>query len=199
MSARYPDGVAVNVSGARLQHWFVREDGHFARLERELKETTQTLQSTVEELETSQEEQQSLNEELGLKVDEIREADDDMQNLLDSTGIAIVFLDSQLNIKRYMEPARALINFIASDIGRPFSDLVHQLRYSCLMDDCRAVLETRARKEVEVQTTQEVWHRMRMMACRTVDNAVEGLVLTFANIDPIKRAQRTPLRSRPGP
>lgn len=200
------------------------QKGYVAQLERDLKQTMQTLQNTVEELETaneelkstveelqstneemqsaneeletSQEELQSLNEELNtvntelrLKVDELSEATDDMQNLLDSTDIAIVFLDARLAIKRYTEPARALISLIPTDLGRPIADLVHRLKYTTLVEDCRAVLKTLARKVIEVETLNGSWYLMRIIAYRTVDNAIEGLVMTFDNIDLLKRAQ----------
>jgi two-component system, chemotaxis family, CheB/CheR fusion protein len=164
----------------------------------ELQSTNEELQSTNEELETSKEEMQSLNEELTtvntemhLKVEDLSRVNDDMQNLLNSTQIATIFLDNKLNIKRYTEQARRLINLIATDIGRPMGDLVSCLAYDQLVPDCREVLRSLVFKIAEVRTKDGHWYLMRIMPYRTAENVIEGLVLTFVDINPVKEAEKS--------
>jgi two-component system CheB/CheR fusion protein len=163
----------------------------------ELQSTNEELQSTNEELETSKEEMQSLNEELNTvntemqaKVEELSRATDDMQNLLNSTQVATVFLDAQMNVKRYTEPARELFNLIQSDVGRPLAHLASNLEYDRMMDDCREVLRTLVPKETEVHTRSDAWHLMRIMPYRTAENVIDGVVLTFVNVSPLKVAKQ---------
>jgi two-component system CheB/CheR fusion protein len=164
----------------------------------ELQSTNEELQSTNEELETSKEEMQSLNEELTTvnaelhsKVEDLSRANDDMQNLLNSTEIATIFLDRELNIKRYTEQARRLVNLIQTDVGRPLADLVWSLDYDKLVADGREVLRTLVFKQSEVQTKEGQWYLTRIMPYRTADNVIDGLVLTFVDINPVKEAQKS--------
>ena len=101
------------------------------------------MQSLNEELTT-------VNAEMETKVAELARATDDMQNLLNSTNVATVFLDERLNVKRFTEDARAVFHFVPSDIGRPLSDLASNLLHETLMQDCRDVLKTLVKKEQEV-------------------------------------------------
>jgi two-component system CheB/CheR fusion protein len=155
----------------------------------ELQSTNEELQSTNEELETSKEEMQSLNEELVTvnaelqgKVDEMSQLNNDMKNLLDSTHIATVFLDTQLRIKRFTPEATNVINLIASDIGRPLSHTVSNLEREDLLRDAQSVLETLFPKELVVKTKDLRAFLMRVMPYRTVDNHIEGVVMTFTDI-----------------
>ena len=155
----------------------------------ELQSTNEELQSTNEEMETSKEEMQSLNEELTTvnaelqsKLDELSHANDDMQNLLNSTDIATIFLDNDLNIKRYTEQATKLVKLIPTDIGRPLADLVSVLRTDRLAEDAAEVLRTLVRKELEVETEDGAWFLVRMLPYRTSENVIEGLVITFVDI-----------------
>lgn len=167
----------------------------------ELQSTNEELQSTNEEMETSKEEMQSLNEELTTvnaemqsKVDDLSRTNDDMQNLLNSTDVATLFLDCKLNIKRYTEPARGLVNLIPTDIGRPLGDLVSSLAYERLVEDCREVLRTLVIRVAEVQTRDGHWYLMRIMPYRTAENVIDGVVITFLDINPIKSAEKSLLR-----
>ncbi|MBN2700409.1 MAG: PAS domain-containing protein [Methylothermaceae bacterium] len=169
----------------------------------ELQSTNEELQSTNEELETSKEEMQSLNEELTTvnaelqsKVDELSQANDDMQNLLNSTDIATVFLDNDLNIKRYTEQVKELIKLRPTDVGRPVCELASNLESDNLIEDCRAVLKTLVYKEAEIETRDGGWYLMRIMPYRTAENRIDGLVLTFVNIGLLKQAEQVIKRSR---
>jgi two-component system CheB/CheR fusion protein len=163
----------------------------------ELQSTNEELQSTIEELETSKEEMQSLNEELTTvntelqsKVEELSRAHDDMQNLLNNTEIATLFLDNELRIKRFTEQARSVVKVIPTDIGRPLGDLASSLCYDGLAADCREVLRTLTVKEAEVHTHEGHFYLMRIIPYRTAENTIDGLVLTFVDIHPIKEAQK---------
>jgi two-component system CheB/CheR fusion protein len=161
----------------------------------ELQSTNEELQSSNEELETSREEMQSLNEELQTvnaqlqtKVDALSQTNDDMQNLLNSTSIATLFLDSHLKIKRFTEQAKAVINLIPSDVGRPIGDLVSNLNYDELERDATEVLRTLNSKEREVRTKTGGWRLVRILPYRTMENMIDGLVVTFIDINKLKMA-----------
>jgi two-component system CheB/CheR fusion protein len=135
------------------------------------------------------EELQTINAQLQTKVDALSQTNDDMQNLLNSTSIATIFLDSQLKIKRFTEQARAVINLIPSDVGRPIADLVSNVNYHELEADAKAVLSTLAFKEREVQTKQGGWRLVRLLPYRTMENVIDGLVITFIDINRLKVAE----------
>jgi two-component system, chemotaxis family, CheB/CheR fusion protein len=163
----------------------------------EMQSVNEELQSTNEELETSKEELESVNEELATvnaelqtKVADLTRANNDMNNLLAGTGIATVFVDHALRILRFTPAATRIINLIQGDIGRPVGHLVSNLAgYDCLSNDAREVLETLVPKEVEVETKSGVWYVMRIIPYRTIDNVIEGVVITFVDVDAQKKAQ----------
>ncbi|MBU1617081.1 MAG: PAS domain-containing protein [Candidatus Margulisbacteria bacterium] len=155
----------------------------------ELQSTNEELQSTNEELTTSKEEMQSTNEELmtvnaelEAKNNELTQTSNDMKNLLDSTDIATLFLDNDLNIKRYTPQATKIINLLAGDVGRSVADLVPTLKYQELERDAREVLEKLEKKEIEVETKDGKWYIMRIIPYRTSSNVIDGVVITFTNI-----------------
>jgi two-component system CheB/CheR fusion protein len=155
----------------------------------ELQSTNEELQSTNEELMTSKEEMQSLNEELQTvntesqaKVDELSRTSDDMKNLLDSTDIATLFLDKELNVRRFTPQTTKIIKLIAGDAGRPITDLASELCYPDLSDDAREVLRKLAAVEKPIGTRDGRWFTVRIMPYRTQDDRIDGVVITFANI-----------------
>lgn len=167
----------------------------------ELQAMNEELRSATEELETSREELQSINEELTTvnhelksKVDELGQANSDMHNLMDATAIATVFLDRQLRITRYTPSAVALFNLIATDVGRPLTDLKSELRYASLPADASQVLETLVSMEREVGEAGGRWYLARLRPYRTIDDRIAGVVLTFVDITERKLAQEA-LRS----
>ncbi|MET0340793.1 MAG: CheR family methyltransferase, partial [Polyangiales bacterium] len=167
----------------------------------ELQSTNEELQSANEELETSKEELQSLNEELQTvnvelqgKVEELSRANDDMTNLLNATDIATIFLDNDLNIKRYTEQAKRVIRLIRSDVGRPIGDLVSRLHYGHLVEDAQEVLRSLVFKEIEVRGEDAKWYLMRILPYRTTENRIDGLVVTFVDTTHIKLLQESEQR-----
>ncbi|MFW5931023.1 MAG: chemotaxis protein CheB [Desulfosalsimonas sp.] len=155
----------------------------------EFQSTNEELQSTNEELETSKEEQQSLNEELTTvnaelqeKIDELSRANNDMKNLLDSIDMPIIFLDNVLRVKRFTSQASRVINLIASDMGRPVSDISIKLEDVSLKEVAAAVLQDLVYREKEVRTTDGRWYSMRVAPYRTQENVIDGVVITFTDI-----------------
>jgi chemotaxis methyl-accepting protein methylase/archaellum component FlaC len=155
----------------------------------ELQSTNEELQSTNEELTTSKEEMQSLNEELQTvnaelqaKLQELSSSSNDMKNLLDSTDIAMLFLDRHLNVRRFTHQATKIIKLIPSDVGRPITDLVSNLNDPALDADAREVLRSLVPKEKPVSTPDGRWFSVRIMPYRTLDDRIDGVVITFADI-----------------
>jgi len=165
----------------------------FRSANEELQSTNEELQSTNEELTTSKEEMQSLNEELQTvnaelqaKVDELSRASNDMKNLLDSTDIATLFLDNDLNVRRFTPQATNIIKLIPADAGRPITDLASQLNYPELADDARVVLRKLVSVEKPVGARDGRWFTVRIMPYRTADDRIDGVVITFSDITEAK-------------
>jgi two-component system CheB/CheR fusion protein len=169
----------------------------------EFQSANEELQSTNEELTTSKEELQSLNEELmtvnselEMKVRELSESHDDMENILKSTEIAMVFLDLSLNIRRFTQPMTKLFSLLQNDIGRPITDIVSHLTYNRIGDDVRDVIATLARKELQVETKDNHWYVMRILPYRTSENLIDGAVVSFSDITAIKALEGSLRESR---
>jgi PAS domain S-box-containing protein len=162
----------------------------------ELQSTNEELQSTNEELTTSKEEMQSLNEELQTvnaelqsKVEDLSWVNNDMENLLNSTEIATVFLDGALHVRRFTNHATDLFKLIPSDVGRLLSDVVSDLDYASLHDDAREVLRTLVFIEKLVATKDGRWFKVRIMPYRTQENVIDGVVITFVDITNSKQVE----------
>jgi two-component system CheB/CheR fusion protein len=162
----------------------------------ELQSTNEELQSTNEELTTSKEEMQSMNEELQTvnhelqsKVDELSRANNDMKNLLNSTDIATLFLDSDLLVRRFTTPTQSIIKLIPSDAGRPITDISRDIDYPTLAEDAREVLRTLVFKERTVAGTRNRWFNVRIMPYRTLGNVIDGVVITFTDVSGTKTVE----------
>ncbi len=162
----------------------------------ELRSANEEYQSTNEELETSKEELQSFNEELetvnaelNRKVIELDHANGDLQNLLDATQIATIFLDNNLRIKNFTPASESIFRIIPSDVGRPITDLAARFSGNLLTDDIREVLRTLAVKERQLTGVQERSYLMRILPYRTVQNVISGVVLTFVDVTQLKEAE----------
>jgi len=163
----------------------------------ELQSVNEEMQSTNEELETSKEELQSVNEELSTvnselqtKLADLSRANNDLNNLLSGTGIATVFVDQYLRIMRFNPTATRIINLIAGDVGRPLGHVVSNLAgYDGLVRDAQTVLDTLVPIELEVQTRDGNWYGMNIRPYRTMENVIEGVVLTFVDVTEVKRAR----------
>ena len=159
----------------------------------ELQSTNEELQSANEELTTSKEESQSMNEELQTlngelqsKLDDLALAQSDMQNLLNSTDIATLFLDSALNVRRYTDNITRIIQLREGDIGRPLTDLASTLNYPQLNDDAKETLRTLMPTEKQISTTDGLWFMVRIKPYRTLANVIQGVVITLIDITAAK-------------
>jgi len=166
----------------------------------ELQSTNEELQSTNEELETSKEELQSLNEEtltvnseLNNKIEQLSDAQNDLKNLMENLSAGILFLDYHLNIRSYTRDAVKAYRLIATDVGRPLGDITSNLQGESLLDELRTVLETLIPRELEVQTGDGVWYLARMQPYRTLDNVIDGVVLSFFDITIKRQAEQAKL------
>jgi two-component system CheB/CheR fusion protein len=153
-------------------------------------------------MQSMNEELQTVNSELQAKVDELTGASNDMKNLLDSTGIATLFLDIKLNVRRFTPKTTGLIKLIPGDAGRPLSDIVTDLDYPELAADVREVLRTLVFMEKTVKTGDGRWFLVRIMPYRTYANMIDGAVITFTDVTVSKtleaqlRQARADLESR---
>jgi two-component system CheB/CheR fusion protein len=162
----------------------------------ELQSTNEELQSTNEELTTSKEEMQSLNEELQTvnvelqsKVSDFVQANEDMKNLLNSTEIATLFLDNNLNIRRFTEQATKIFKLRKVDIGRPFTDQASDLKYPDIDQHARQVLDTLISIETPIQAEGGRWYNVRILPYRTLDDHIDGLVITLTDITLAKKTE----------
>jgi two-component system, chemotaxis family, CheB/CheR fusion protein len=152
-------------------------------------------QSTNEELVTSKEELQSLNEELTALNSQLQETlerqrttSNDLQNVLYSTDVATLFLDTNLNIRFFTPATKSLFSVIPSDVGRPLSDLSSLAADGALIADARTVLQALSPIEREIEARNGAWYTRRILPYRTQGNGVEGVVITFADITERKHA-----------
>lgn len=155
----------------------------------EIMSVNEELQSVNEELETSKEELQSLNEELNTvncqlreNVAELDKATDDLMNLMSSTEIATIFLDEELNIKRFTPPTKLLLNLLTTDIGRPLKDIAPKFADDKLLFECKEVLDKLIPLEREVATSEPRYYLRRILPYRTTDHHLGGVVITFVDL-----------------
>jgi two-component system CheB/CheR fusion protein len=190
-----PAPVAPVSSTARAQIAELNEE--LLAKEEYLRAANEELETTNEELETSKEEMQSINEELSTvntelqaKVADLSRANNDMNNLLAGTGIATIFVDHSLRIMRFTPAVTSIINLILSDVGRPVGHIVNNLvGYTTLLADIAEVLKTLVPKEAEVQTADGKSYVLRILPYRTLDNVIEGAVITFVEITEVKKTR----------
>lgn len=168
----------------------------------EIMSMNEELQSTNEELETSKEELQSLNEEMNTvnselrgKVGELERAHDDLNNLFAGTQVATLFLGPDLRIKRYTPATAELMSLIASDVGRPITDITRKFEDPEFVAAAQAVLDDMQSREREVRAESGRWFIRRMLPYRTRASSVEGVVVTFLDVTPIKAAADDAQRS----
>jgi len=163
----------------------------------ELQAINEELRSATEELETSKEELQSINEELTTvnfelkaKVDETSKINDDLQNLISSTDIATVFVDRTMRIKWFTPRAKDIFNVIGNDAGRSLLDITHRLDYPRLHQDAAEAFEALRLVEREVRDqANDHWYLARFLPYRTLDDRIQGAVLTFIDITDRRRAE----------
>jgi two-component system CheB/CheR fusion protein len=163
----------------------------------ELQSVNEEMQSSNEELETSKEELQSTNEELSTvnselsnKMDDYSKASNDMNNLLAATQIATIFIDINLCIKNFTPAATKIINLIPTDVGRPLNDLKTNFKDVDLIGLTAKVLKDLNSVELDILSVDNIWYSLKIIPYRTMDNIIDGVVMTFFNVDKIKQADK---------
>lgn len=188
----------------------------------ELRRTKEDLQATIEELETTNEELQSTNEEMLAaneelqstneelhsvneelysvnaeyqnKIEELIQLSQDEANLLECTQIATVFLDSELRVRKFTPSISAHFNLLPLDVGRPFSHITHNIKVDDFDTKLKEVLETS--KTIEIETSSgDHYFILRLLPYMTGENTSDGVVLTFTDINEIKRASQNALET----
>lgn len=161
----------------------------------EIQSSNEELQSMNEELETAKEELQSTNEELMTLNDEVQnrnheisKVSSDLYNLFRSISIAVIMLSNNLHIRRFNPPAEKVLNLIATDLGRPITDININFNNLDLEQAILEVIDTLVSKEQEVQDRHGCWYSVQIRPYRTTDNKIDGVVITFASIDIVKRS-----------
>ena len=168
----------------------------------EVTSVNEELQSTNEELETSREELQSLNEELSTvngqledKIIEVEAANNDLHNLLTSTNIAVIFLDTELLIRRFTPAIKEIMRIIDGDAGRPVEDIAMRVKDDALLEDARRCLRDLCEVEAEVATDDGRHLIRRVRPYRTNENRIDGVVVTFTDVTKLRQATES-ARSR---
>jgi two-component system CheB/CheR fusion protein len=188
-----------------------------ADLEHELQFTRENLQATVEELETSNEELQATNEELLASNEELQSTNEELQsvneelytvnaehqgkiteltllnndldNLFNSTNIATLFLDENLDIRRYTPRLQEIFHILESDIGRPFFHLTHSVKLSNLLHIVHEVNNHHQNFDQEIQLTNGHWYLLRIIPYVISEHMNAGVILTFIDIHQLKSTQ----------
>jgi len=179
---------------ARLEIQTLRDEIQF--LQEELKASHEECQFANQEMLISKEEMQSVNEEmltvnaeLQAKLDALQWVNNDMQNLLNSTEIATVFLNNKLHLRRFTAHTSQIFRLLPQDEGRPLSDIVTDLNYPLLQQDAIDVLRTLVVSDKQIQTHDGRWFDVRIMPYRTMDNIIDGVVITFVDISLAKNLE----------
>ncbi|HKK66544.1 MAG TPA: CheR family methyltransferase, partial [Clostridia bacterium] len=209
------EGRTFKTEGQEKTTFDDQQNKMIADLEQELQFTKENLQATIEELETSNEELQATNEELIAsneelqstneelqsvneelytvnaeyqnKIEELSEANNDVKNFLNNTDIGMVFLDKEFKIRKYTPAVTEVINIMEMDVGRPIDHITRNIEGQEFMDDINKVLMSLVPIEKEIVSKTGKWFLMKILPYRTVNNVVEGIVITFLDIDEKKR------------
>lgn len=156
----------------------------------EYRSTAEELETSKEELQSMNEELQTLNSELKMKLEGVSRAHSDLQNLMGATEVGTLFLDTALRVKRFTPPIANLFSVTPSDEGRSITDFTHRLSYAELEADARAVLKDLAPREREVESEQGRWFLTRLRPYRTLDDRIDGVVVTFVDVTERRASER---------
>ncbi len=182
------------VQQAQLEIQALRDEMQF--LQKELKAGHEESQLANQEMLISKEEMQTMNEEmltvnteLQAKLDTLQWINNDMQNLLNSTEIATVFLNNNLHLRRFTDHTTRIFRLRPQDVGRPLSDIATDLDYPQLQQDATEVLRALVVSDKQIQTHDGRWFDVRIMPYRTMDNIIDGVVITFVDISLAKNLE----------
>ena len=153
----------------------------------ELQSTNEELETAKEELQSSNEELTTVNEELNNRNIELSTANNDLLNVLANANIPVVIVNNDVRIRRFTPAAQTLLNLLPSDLGRYLGEIRPNLDLQSLEQVARHTIETASLQETEVRDTAGVWYMMRARPYKTSENKVEGAVISFQDIDALKR------------
>ena len=153
----------------------------------ELQSTNEELGTTKEELQSVNEELTTVNEELQSRNQELNATNSDLRNLLSSVTVPILMVDSALRVRRFNTGAARLLNLEPVDIGRPVRHLQGRIETPRLEEQVKSVIETLNPISEELRDAEGCWHALSVRPYRTVDDRIAGAVITFQDIDPLKR------------
>ena len=163
----------------------------------EIQSTNEELQSTNEEMETAKEELQSANEELSTvneelenRNEELARTNDDLTNLLASVNLPILMLGSDLRIRQFTQATEKLLNLIETDVGRPIGNIKPNIEITNLESEVLQVIDSMITKTMEIQDNQGHWYSVRIRPYKTLDNRIDGAVITFIDISAVKDIDR---------
>ena len=153
----------------------------------ELQSTNEELETAKEELQAANEELTTVNDELGSRNFELSQIGSDLGNLLSSTHVPIILVGADLRVRRMTAVSERILNVAPSDVGRPIGDLRLSTEVPDLAGLLREVIETLTPQEREVTARDGRWYSVRVRPYRTVDNRIDGAVVSFVDIDALKR------------
>ena len=151
-------------------------------INKELRSAGKELETGKEELQWVNEELVTVNQELKSNIEDLSRANSDLQNLMAATDIGTIFLDRQLSVKRFTPRVQEVFNLIPADMGRPLSDITRKLKYDELAEDAAKVLRELGIIEREVQNNAGAWFLARIGPYRTLEDKIDGVVMTFVDI-----------------
>ena len=162
----------------------------------ELRSANEELGTTKEELQSANEELTTVNEELQNRNHELGSLNNDLKNLLGAVQIPIVMVDNDLRLRRFTTAAEKLLNLGPVDLGRPVGHLRGKIQINEIESLIHSVLEKLNVDRREVQDDEGRWHSVVIRPYRTLDNRIDGAVIAFFDIDPLKRALRSAEEAR---
>ncbi len=168
----------------------MRQPRHLRASREQYETVTEELRASNEELQSINEELQTLNNELKLKLDAVSRAHNDLQNLMSATDVATLFLTTTMRINRFTPRVSDWFNVAPGDEGRPLSDLTHRLEYSDLLKDAQRVLTDLAPLERTIRSANGQWLLMRVRPYRTIDDKIDGVVVSFVDVTERQEAER---------
>jgi two-component system CheB/CheR fusion protein len=147
----------------------------------ELQSTNEELQTSKEELESANEELHTVNEEMQHRNELLTQLNNDLTNLLYSVSLPIVMVAADLSVRRFTPQAAAMLGLTSSDIGRPMPRLRLKLDMGSLEQNMLDVIQQVQSQQLHVQDNEGKWCVLRIVPYRTMDNRIDGVVLSVMN------------------
>ncbi|AMQ57853.1 chemotaxis protein CheB [Algoriphagus sanaruensis] len=173
-----------------VNHALEESNDNISSYNEELISSNEEMQSVNEELQSVNEELQTVNNEYQLKIKELAELNDELNNYFKSTISAQLYVDQDLVLKKFTPSAIKQINLKESDVGRVISDITTNIRFSTVITDIQKVITSSEVIEKEVQTLDGRWYQMMGIPyVRQQDNRNDGVIITFNDITELKKIQ----------